>query len=141
MPEPEPFYESAERRIEWLTVACGLAGAAFAYGRWGWQASAGVALGGGLSWLNFRWLKQGVGALVKLSTAQAGEEKARVPRSVYVKFFGRFALLWIVAYAILSLSILPAAAVVAGLFSVVAAAMIEMVRGLVRDSDGTGTHA
>lgn len=112
-----------------------------AYERWGWQASVGVALGGALSWLNFRWLKQGVETLVRVSTAQAVADRARVPRSVYVKFFGRFALLLIIAYAILSRSLLPAAAVVAGLFSLVAAVMIEMVWGLVRGGSGTRTGA
>jgi hypothetical protein len=140
MAEPESFYAAAERRIEWLTAACGLVGAAAALARWGWRSCEGVALGAALTWLNFRWLKQGVGSLVKVAAAQAGSEHARVPRSVYFKFFGRFALLLGVAYVILSRSVLPVAAVVGGLFAVVAALMIEMVWQLVRGSGGTETH-
>lgn len=140
MADPDSIYLAAEHRIEWMTFAFGLAGALFVLLRWGWRPGAGVALGAALAWLNFRWLKQGVTALVKLSTAQAGSEHARVPPSVYVKFFGRFALLLVVVYVILSRSLLPVAAVLGGLFAVVAAVMIELMWELVRGTRGTETH-
>ncbi len=140
MAEPESSYATAERRIEWVTLMFGLVGAAFAYVRWGWRPGAGVALGSALAWLNFRWLKQGVGALVKLSTAQENSEHARVPWSVYVKFFGRFALLLGVVYVILSRSLLPVNAVLGGLFAVVAAVLFELLWQLVRGSRGTETQ-
>jgi len=140
MAESASTYVAAEQRIEWMTVALGLAGAAFVFLRWGWRPGAGVALGAALAWLNFRWLKQGVTALVKLSTAQANSEHARVPLVVYAKFFGRFALLLLVVYVILSRSWLPVAAVLGGLFAVVAAVMIELMWELVRGRRGTETH-
>ncbi len=140
MADPDSFYRAAERRIEWLTLALGAAGAVFAALRWDWRAGAGVALGALLTWLNFRWLKQGVGALVTVSTVQAGSEHARVPRSVYLKFFGRFALLLLVVYVILSRSLLPVAAVLGGLFAVVAAVMLELLFELVRGKRGTETQ-
>jgi hypothetical protein len=99
-----------------------------------------VAVGAALTWLNFRWLKQGVGALVAVSTAQAASEHPRVPVSVYIKFFGRFALLLLVVYVILLRSLLPLAAVLGGLFAVVAAVMIELLFELVRGKNGTETH-
>jgi hypothetical protein len=117
-----------------------LAGAAFTLLRWGWRPGAGVALGAALAWLNFRWLKQGVTAIVKVSTAQRNSEHARVPVSIYVKFFGRFALLLVVVYVILSRSLLPVAAVVGGLFAVVAAVMIELLWELLHTGRGTETH-
>jgi hypothetical protein len=140
MADPDSFYAAAERRIEWLTLALGTAGAAFAAVRWGWRPGAGVALGAALTWLNFRWLKQGVGALVAVSTAQAGSEQVRVPRTVYLKFFGRFALLLVVVYVILSRSLLPLAAVLGGLFAVVAAVMLELLFELARSRRGTEPH-
>jgi hypothetical protein len=140
MAESDSIYVAAEHRIEWMTVAFGLAGAMFVLLRWGWRPGAGVALGAALAWLNFRWLKQGVTALVKISTAQANSEHARVPLSVYAKFFGRFALLLLVVYVILSRSLLPVAAVLGGLFAVVAAVMIELMWELVRGKHGTETH-
>jgi hypothetical protein len=140
MAESNSVYVAAEHRIEWMTLAFGLAGAVFVLLRWGWRPGAGVALGTALAWLNFRWLKQGVTALVTLSTAQAGSEHARVPLGVYAKFFGRFALLLVVVYVILSHSWLPVAAVFGGLFSVVAAVMIELISELVRGSRETESH-
>jgi hypothetical protein len=140
MAEPDSFYRAAERRIEWLTLALGAAGAVFAALRWDWRAGAGVALGALLTWLNFRWLKQGVGALVTVSTVQAGSEHARVPRSVYLKFFGRFVLLLLVVYVILSRSLLPVAAVLGGLFAVVAAVMLELLFELIRSRRVTETR-
>ena len=140
MAESDSMYVAAEHRIEWMTVAFGLAGALFVLLRWGSRPAEGVALGAALAWLNFRWLKQGVSALVKVSTAQANSDHARVPVSVYAKFFGRFALLLVVVYVILSRSLLPVAAVLGGLFAVVAAVMIEIMWELVRGSRGTETH-
>lgn len=138
--EPDSFYAAAEQRIERLTLWLGLAGAVFAFLRWGWQSGVGLALGAALTWVNFRWLKQGIATLVKISTAQASQERVRVPRVIYAKFFGRFALLLIVVYVILSRSLLPVPAVVAGLFAVVAAVMAELVWELVTGRRGTETH-
>jgi hypothetical protein len=137
---PDRYYRAAEKRVEWLTLALGVAGAVYAYLHWDWQAGAGVGLGALLAWINFRWLKQGVAALVAVSTAQAGSEHARVPKTVYVKFFGRFALLLMVVYVILSRSILPMAEVLSGLFALVAAVMIELIFELVRGPRGLESH-
>jgi hypothetical protein len=140
MAESTSTYAAAEHRIEWLTLAFGLAGGLFVLLRWGWRPGAGVAVGAALAWINFRWLKQGVSALVRVSTAQANSEHARVPFGIYAKFFGRFALLLVVVYVILSRSLLPVAAVLGGLFAVVAAVMIEVMWELVRGGHGTETH-
>ena len=137
MAESDPMYVAAEHRIEWMTLALGLAGAALVFLRWGSRPGTGVALGAALAWLNFRWLKQGVATLVNVSTAQANSEHARVPKSVYAKFFGRFALLLVAVYVILSRSLLPAVALLAGLFAVVASVMIEMMWELVHGGRGT----
>jgi hypothetical protein len=131
MAEAESFYATAERRVERLTAIIGVAGAVLALGVAGWLWAAGVALGAGLTWLNFRWLKAGVSALVQASVAQAGAEHARIPRSVYVKFFARYALLLAVVYVILSRSVLPLAALIGGLFAAVAAVVAEVVWELV----------
>jgi hypothetical protein len=140
MAESDTFYAAAERRVEWFTVALGLAGAVFAFARWGWLSGLGVGLGAGLTWLNFRWLKLGVGALAKVSVAQHDAERVRIPASVYVKFFGRYALLLVVVYVILSRSLLPVAAVVGGLFAAVAAVLLELMWELVTGKLGAESH-
>ena len=140
MAEAENFYAAAERRVERLTAVIGLAGAALALAFAGWVWAAGVALGAGLTWANFRWLKAGVSALVQSSVAQAGAERVHIPRSVYVKFFGRYALLLAVVYVILSRSVLPLAGLVGGLFAAVAAVVAEVVWELVTGKLGAESH-
>ena len=140
MEAPDTFYRAAERRIEWLTLGLGLAATLFAAVRWGWAWGGGVLCGAVFTWINFRWLKQGVDALVRVSAAQHGAEHPRVPRKVYVKFFGRFALLLLAVYVILSRSWLPSAAVMAGLFVVVGAVLAELIFELVRGGRETETR-
>jgi hypothetical protein len=128
----ESFYAAAERRIEHFTLAIG-AIASIATGIfWNLKAGAGVAAGAVLAWINYRWMKQGINALARVSTAQAGAEKPRVPASVYLKFLGRYALLIIAAYVILRGFSLPAASIMAGLFAVAAAVLVEMTVQLFR---------
>ena len=132
MGETEALYRAAERRIERLTLGLGAAGALAALFFWNWRAGAGVAAGAALAWINFRWLKQGVGALAQAFSVQAGEESARIPKNVHVKFLGRFALLLAAIYVMVRYSLLPAVAVLAGLFTLVAAVLAEMVYLLLR---------
>ena len=127
----ESFYTAAERRIEYLTIAIGALATIASAIIWGWRVSAGVASGAILSWINYRWLKQGVATLARISTAQAGA-KVRVPPSVYLKFLGRYALLIVAAYAILRGFKLPAASLLAGFFAVIAAVLVELIGQLFR---------
>jgi hypothetical protein len=121
-------------------------------------AALSFLIGAAMSWLNFRWLKQGVNALVRLSVAQhAGQDevpeeaqegaaegpekeaqKARVPAGVYVKFAARYLLLLLVAYVILSRLQWPAAYMIGGLFVVVAAVLLELVLELLGVVPGAG---
>jgi len=130
----EEFYRAAERRIEWLIAVVGAVATAGTWHIWGSRAAAGLAAGAILSWVNYRWMKQGVDTLARLSTAQAGTQRAQVPASVYLKFLGRYALLIVAAYAILRAFRPPVASLLAGFFSVVAAVLVEMVGQLFRRS-------
>lgn len=123
---------ASERRIEWGTIALGAAAAVFAAARVTERAALGVAVGTLLAWINFRWLRSAVLTLEALSKAQAGVEKPQVPRRIYVRFFGGFALLLAVVCASFFYSLFPGAAVVAGLFSLVAAVLVECVYLLAR---------
>jgi len=127
MAADESFYTAAERRIEYFTIAIGAAGTIAAAIFWSRKAALGLAAGAALSWINYRWMKLGIGALARISAAQAGAEKPRVPVSVYLKFLGRYALLIVAAYAILRGFSLPAASFLAGLFAIVAAVLVEMI--------------
>jgi hypothetical protein len=127
----EDRYRQAERRIEYLTLLLGIVAAGIALFAWGARFAGGIALGAAISWLNFRWLKGGISALATLTIGV----NQRVPRIVYVKFLGGFVLLLAVIYVILSRPIVPGSAVLAGLFTTVAAVLFEMVYQLVRGAD------
>jgi hypothetical protein len=134
----EAFYRAAERRIEALTLGLGLAAGLVLLATRGWREGAGVAIGSALGWVNFRWLKQAIHVLEGLATAQAGAAAVRIPKRVYVKFFGRYALLAVVLYAIFVYWFLPAAAVIAGLFSPVGAVVLEVLYGIIVSRKGPG---
>src|SRR5438876_11126637 len=73
-----------ERRIGWLTVVFGFVATAVVLVLRHKLWAAGLAIGTALGWLNFRWLRRAVDALVIVSTAQADREKARVPLTAYL---------------------------------------------------------
>jgi hypothetical protein len=129
----EQLSDDLLRNVVPWSVAIGAA-ATLAIGfRWGWVEAAGFAGGVCLSLINFRWLKQGVGSLVNASVAQAGAEKVRVPRTIFLKLLGRFALLLFVIYVILWRFRVVAIAVIAGFFALVAGVVAAMIVHLIRN--------
>jgi len=119
-------YAAIEQRIERFLIALGAAMALTAGIGWGVRAAEAAAIGTALCWLNFRWLRQGAGALIRLGQAQADAPKARVPTTVHAKFVGRLLLLLLLAYAILAWLHLPAIAFLCGLVAVVPAILVEL---------------
>ena len=122
----DAFYEAVERRIEGLTLGISAAATVFASVRWGWRAGMGVAVGGILSWLNFRWLDQGVGQLLRAATGNTETLSGRASRWIFVRFLGRLLLIVIALYVILRTRWLPGKALLAGLFSLICAALLEV---------------
>lgn len=121
-----------ERRIERFLL---MLGAAMTFGAgigWGLRAAEACAVGTAICWLNFRWLRQGAAAVMRLGIAQAGAEQVHVPRSVHAKFFGRLVLLLIVAYVILAWLRLPVIAFLCGAVAVVPAIVVELFYELAR---------
>lgn len=137
----EEFYAAAERRIELFTLILGLVGGLCGGALWGMQVGFGVAIGAVFSWINFRWMKQGVGTLAQLSKAQQSAEKARVPASVYAKFVGRYALIVLGAYVILKYLKLPVISLLAGFGAVGVAALLEVAGQLFRTKDIPSTNS
>ena len=122
----ETYYQSVEKRIEWLTLAVTGAGAILGSLEWGWWAGAGFAAGGLLSWINFRWLDDIVTALISTSTAESNGVQGAVSHWIYARFFGRLVLMVVAAYVILRAPWLPGRAVLAGLFSLIFAVLLEV---------------
>lgn len=115
--------ERLERRISRLTLLIGAAGAVVTAVALGPAAGSGVAVGAGLAWLNFRWLRGGLDAMVQLSVRQAGAEKPRISRWVWAKFFLRYVLIGIVVYVMISRFEVPVGSLLGGLLALGAATL------------------
>ena len=124
--EPPPAAVT-ERRISWLTLLIGfLAALLVAVLRdrlWG----AGLAIGAALAWLNFRWLRRGLDALVTASTAQAGKEKPSVPLLTYFAMPFRYGLIALAVYVIFEYLRVPLVSMVVGLCALGAATIAASV--------------
>ena len=117
----------AERRIVRWTLVLGFL-AAVPVALWcSWRAGAGVFIGAVLAWINARWLQQALDALTVLSTAQADAAKPRISGWVYVKMFGRYVLMGVVIYIMISYFAVPAVSLLSGLLALGAATMAEFV--------------
>jgi hypothetical protein len=116
-----------ERRISWLTLLIGfLAALSVAFLRdrlWG----LGLAIGAFLAWLNFRWLRRGLDALVVASTAQAGKEKPVVPLLSYFAMLFRYGLIALAVYVIFIYLRVPLVSMVVGLCALGAATIAASV--------------
>jgi len=122
----ERFYEAVEQRIERLTLIVGGIGASISAWNWGWRAGIGFIIGAILSWLNFRWLDQGLSALFKTVVNPAAASETPVSSWIYARFFGRMALLVGAVYVILRGAWFPGRAVLTGLFSLIAGVIVEV---------------
>ena len=129
------FHQRAERRIGWLTLALGCAAAAAVALLLSLRAGVGVFVGAALAWVNLRWLQQALDSLVLLSTAQVGAPKPRISFLLYVKFFGRYALIVLVLYAMVARFGVPILSLLGGLCALGAAAMVESVYELIAPQD------
>ena len=121
-----------EGRIAWLTLFFGavasIAAAVSHKPLW----AGGLMVGAILGWFNFRWLRQGMHALVAASQAQAGLPRPRVPIGAYFRVLFRYALIAVTVYVIFKLLKFPLASMVVGLCAlgpaVIAASVYEIAR-------------
>ena len=89
--------------------------------------AAGLLIGAVLAWLNFRWLRKGLDALVAASAAQAGAAKPRVPLGAYFSAVFRYALIALIVYVIFKVLRVPLASMVVGMCALAAAAIAASV--------------
>jgi len=124
-----------ERRISRLTLLIGfLAALSVALLRnrlWG----LGLGIGALLAWLNFRWLRRGLDALVLASTAQANKEKPVVPLLTYFAMLFRYGLIALAVYVIFIYLRVPLVSMVVGLCALGAAAIAASVYEILHPVD------
>jgi hypothetical protein len=101
------------------------------YRSWG----AGLAIGAALAWLNFRWLKRGLDALVLASTAQAGKQKPAVPLLSYFGIVFRYILIALAVYVIFVYLRIPLVSMIVGLCALGAATIAASVYEILYPSD------
>jgi len=124
-----------ERRIAWLTLSIGFTVAAISLALRHKSWALGLAIGTILAWLNFRWLRRGVDALVLASKAQEGLEKPRVPRSTYFAALFRYTLLALSVYLIYTYEHVPLGSMIVGMCALAAAAIAASVWEILRPVD------
>src|SRR6202051_3379510 len=121
-----------EQRIAWLTLFFGaLTAVTAAFLRQPLWAGV-MMVGAGLAWFNFRWLRQGMNALVAASQAQAGVPQPRVPIGAYFRVLFRYALIAVTGYVIFELLKFPLASMVVGLCALGPAAIVASVYEIAR---------
>jgi len=124
-----------ERLIAWLTLVFGTAASAAAALAGNRMWASGLLIGAGLAWLNFRWLRRGMDALVAAAAARAGAEKPRVPLGAYFAALFRYALIALAVYVIFKFLRVPLASMVVGMCALAAAAIAASVYELFHSED------
>ncbi|MFQ5817046.1 MAG: ATP synthase subunit I [Terriglobia bacterium] len=116
----QEFLAGAVRRLGSTILLLVPAGTAVAGWQWGGDMAVAVAFGGGLAYLNYRWIVSIVDTLM-------AAQKARVPRRTYLKLLAPLILLVILLYAIFSRSLLSPLGVAGGVLLLVPAVVVEAV--------------
>jgi small-conductance mechanosensitive channel len=114
-------YALTERRIARLTLVLGgiaSTGACFLFPV---RVGAGVLVGALLAWVNFRWLKNALDTVARVSTAQAEFPKARLPLGSLFGLIGRYFLIAVSVYVIFISFGIPILSMLVGLCALGAA--------------------
>ena len=129
--DPGP-YHLAEQRIAQLTLVLGAVASAGACLLFSIRVGTGVLIGAFLAWLNFRWLKNGLDAVVRVSTAQADSAKAHLPVSSLIGLFGRYSLIAASVCAIFIFFRIPVLSMLVGLCALGAATTVASLYEIFR---------
>ena len=123
--------QNLDRRLWIISLSVGIPTCLGAVILSGLDSGLGFLAGGGLSWINFRWLKQGVDHL--LETTRTGQAVSkRATRAAIFKYFLRYALIGLSLYATFHFVILEVVGFILGLFLVVFAVLVECILQLIR---------
>jgi hypothetical protein len=121
-----------ERRIAWLKLVFGALAAVIAAVVHRPLWAGGLMVGALLGWFNFRWLRQGMDALVMASQAQTGVSRPRVPIGAYFRVLFRYALIALTVYVIFEVLKFPLVSMVVGLCALGPAAIVASVYEVAR---------
>jgi hypothetical protein len=135
-PAVAAVFARTEHRIAWLTLVLGgataIVVAILRHTAW----AEGLAIGTALAWLNFRWLKRGLDALVAVSAAQEGFAKPQIPVGTWFRLLFRYGLIAFCVYVIFEVLKVPLASMVVGLCALGAATITASVYEILRPESG-----
>ncbi len=123
--------EGLERRLWKISLGLGIPACLAALILGGLDSGLGFLAGAALSWINFRWLRQGVDRLLAgLLTSQPSP--GRAVRAAIFKYFLRYALIGLALYATFRIDFLGVFGFFSGLLLVVAAVLVECVLQVIK---------
>ena len=117
----EDWVAGLDRRLDRSSLIVTIVAVPLAFILHSGKAAASVLVGAGLSYVNFRWLKQAVDFIV-LQGAQGN-----TGRRVLLRFLGRYALIGLSLYVTIRSSALDLVFIFAGLLVYIVAILIECV--------------
>jgi ATP synthase I chain len=130
------IFARTESRIALMTLVIGGAAALIVailhHAAW----AKGLAIGAALAWLNFRWLRRGMDAVVAVSTAQEGFAKPQIPVGTWFRLLFRYGLIAFCVYVIFEVLKVPLASMVVGLCALGAATISVSVYEILRPESG-----
>lgn len=133
--ETAPVFARTEQRIASLTLAFGLAGAAVTGYFFSWREGFGVLVGTALAWLNFRWLRRGMDALVQAASDPKGPRPRQAQVISALTSAGRYALLGLLIYVIFKVSGVSILSMLLGLCALGAAATAASLYEILHSSE------
>ena len=123
--------EGLDRRLLKISMGLGIPACLAALILGGLDSGLGFLAGALLSWVNFRWLKQGVDHLLD-STRSAHPTPKRAARTAIFKYFLRYALIGLSLYATFRIDIVEIFGFFSGLLLVIAAVLVECVLQVIK---------
>jgi len=126
--------EATERRVRLLTpvIACGMAVGAVLI--WEVKVGVGVAIGGGLAYLNFIWMRASLQSIVAATAGKTDSSRQRPSRFQMAKFFLRWIVIgvfiWLSAQVASGLVVAIVCGLVALPLAVVVEALVQLWYGL-----------
>ncbi len=123
--------EGLDRRLWKISVGLGIPACLAALILGGLDSGLGFLTGAVLSWINFRWLKQGVDHLLEITRATQPPPR-RTARTAIFKYVLRYALIGLSLYATFRVDLLEVFGFFSGLVLVVGAVLVECVLQVIK---------
>jgi ATP synthase I subunit len=128
----DPYYATVENRLARIAIVLGmlivLAGSLYT----SWKFVVSFLLGSTISYLNFRWMKQGVDRMLGSFAQDVRSARSPSARGVILKYFLRYALIGGSLYAIFRYQFFEARGAILGLLLFVAAVLVECLHLVIK---------